>query len=77
MGMPKWESHGTSQMKIKVGPTWDQHGHAQVGMPRCVPSENKSGSQLGPYWACPGMSQIKIKWRHGTHLGVKWVAVGK
>ena len=46
-------------MKIKMGPNWDLLGIAQVGMPRCVPCENKDGSQLGPTWDCPsGNAQV-------------------
>ena len=46
-------------MKIKMGPNWDLHGIAQVGMPRCVPCKNKDGSQLGPTWDCPsGNAQV-------------------
>ena len=59
MGLHKWEYPGVSHMKIKMGPNWDLHGIAQVEMPRCVPCENKDGSQLGPTWNCPsGNAQV-------------------
>ena len=53
-------------MKIKVGPNWDVHGNAQVGVLTWVPYENKDGSQLGPTWECqsenaPVLSHVKIK----------------
>ena len=54
-----------------------------MGMPRCVPSENKDGSQLGPTWECPsGSAQVCPMWArqtkcsgsllgspHGTNVG--------
>ena len=64
MGMPKWEYPGCTHMKIKIGPKWDQHGNAQVGMPRCIPHEKRCGSHGGtnmgmPKWACPSVSHVK------------------
>ena len=59
MGLPKLECPGVSHMKINMGPNWYLHGIAQVGMPRCVPYENKYGSQLVPTWDCPsGNAQV-------------------
>ena len=61
MGLPKWEFPDVSQVKKKMGPNWDQHGNAQVGVPKCVPCgplrQNVVGPTLaphmGPMWAIP------------------------
>ena len=56
MGMPKRECPCVSHIKKDVGPNWDQHGNAQLGVPKCIPYENKYGSQVGPIWECPNAS---------------------
>ena len=58
MGMPKWEYPGCTHMKIKMGPKWDQHGNAQVGMPMLVPIGFPGQNVVGPNWA--------------THMGPMW-----
>ena len=74
MGMPKWECPGVPHVKIKMGPNWDQHGNAHVRMPRCVPCENKDGSQLGPLGiAQVGMSRcVPCENEYGSQLGPTW-----
>ena len=53
MGMSKWACPSVSHIKKGVGHIWDLHGNAQLGVPKCIPYENKYGSQLGTTWDCP------------------------
>ena len=34
-----------------MGPNWDQHGNAQVGVPKCVPCGPIGQNVVGPTWA--------------------------
>ena len=84
MGMPKWECPAVSQVKIKMGPNWDQHGNAQVGVPKCVPSVLPTWDQCGqPHFQFetwdPLGSEVGSSWKivRGSQLGPTCITHGQ
>ena len=86
MRMPKWECPDVSQVKIKMGPNWDQHGNAQVGVPKwftwdqCrqphlqIETWDPLGSEVGSSWKIVCGSQLgpTCITQGQTHLGPMW-----
>ena len=85
---PNWDLLGIAQVGMlrcapcenkdgsQLGPTWEcPSGSAQV-CPMWACQTKCSGSHLGsPHGTNVGNPTFNL--RHGTHLGVKWVLVGK
>ena len=76
MGVPKWKCPSVLHVKIKVGPNWDQHGNAQVGIPRLYLYENKDGSRMGPTWKYPSGNATldPLGAQVGCKVGPTWAA---